>query len=90
MFSHLQDSAKCQHAKMGKRCRGRGKVAGFYWDKDGILGDKHEVWHPVNEKHLCNICTTSAQRRRRWAVGPSLYKSYTNVLSLLGSQEVNR
>ena len=23
--------------------------------------------YPVNTKHLYNICTTSAQRRRRWA-----------------------
>ena len=31
--------------------------------------------YPANTKHLYNICTTSAQRRRRWS---------TNVLCLLG------
>ena len=33
--------------------------------------------HPVNTKHLYNICTMLVQRRRRWAdVGQMLYKCF--------------
>ena len=37
------------------------------------------IWNniPVNTKHLCNICTMSVQRRRRWAdVVRMLYKCF--------------
>ena len=37
---------------------------------------------PANTKHLYNIYTTPAQRRRR-DVGPTLYKYYTNALCWL-------
>ena len=36
---------------------------------------------PIKTKHLYNICTTSAQRHRRWS---NIVQCYTNVLCLLG------
>ena len=42
-------------------------------------------------KHLHNICTTSAQRLRRYRhVGATLCKCYTNVLCLLGCGDVGQ
>ena len=43
-----------------------------------VLIDSH---YPANTKHLNNMCTTSAQRLRRWS---SLYILYANVLCLMG------
>ena len=36
------------------------------------------IWHiPANTKHLYNICTTSAQRLRRWSnIVQMLYKCF--------------
>ena len=39
--------------------------------------DVTSVRHPASTKHLCNICTMSAQRLRRWSdIVQMLYKCF--------------
>ena len=39
--------------------------------------------NPANTKHLYNICTTSAQRRRRWSnIVQMLYKCFVFAVNL--------
>ena len=53
----------------------------YWWIEDKVSFGVY--YNPANTKHLHNICTTSAQRHRRWS--NMSYKCHTNVLCLLGT-----